>query len=114
MKYFDGSPGTVCRSLDAAVHKILADCVFPHAKAVDGVGFRIHQLYNVKVNEILSRNLPVIDKIYKDKNSNAIISYHAKKKHILLDEAKAYVREVGLNVSEMMASVIYYESIVIV
>lgn len=114
MKYFDGGPAQICRSLDVSIHKILADCVFPHSKGVDGVGFRMHNLYNVKVNEILSRNIVVIDKIYKDKNANAIISYHAKKKHILLDEAKAYVREVGLNVSEMMTSVIYFESLVIV
>jgi hypothetical protein len=67
------------------------------------------------VNELLRKNHDVIEKIYRDSNANAIISYHAKKKYIELDEARRYVHEIGVKgISEMMIAVIFFESLVIV
>lgn len=111
IKYMECSP-IVCRTLPESINKILSDCIYPNASSSDGLDFRQRQLYNVRVNEILRRNLSVIEKIYKSQNS--IISYHNKKKFIELDECKRYVHEVGIKISEMMISVIFYESIVIV
>ena len=110
IKYMESA--IICRTLPEAIHKILADCVYPNASSSNGLDFRQHQLYNVKVNEILRRNLPAIEKIYKTNNS--IIAYHSKKKYIDLEECKRYVHEVGAKLSEMMIAVIFYESIIIV
>jgi len=51
-------------------------------------------LYNTKVNELLKKNQPVIERIWR--TSNSIISYHPKKRYIRLDECREYVKAMGL------------------
>ena len=74
---------------------------------MDGEHFRRYQCYNVKTNEILKRNDGPLNKIY--------FSYtHAKKRYINLDECRAYVRKLGLKISEQMVGAIYAESMMLI
>ena len=70
---------------------------------MNGEHFRKYSCYNVKTNEILKKNEHLINKVY--------LSYtHAKKRYIVLDECRAFVRKLGLKISEQMVGAIYAES----
>lgn len=95
-------PGLV-KSTAEGIERVLEDLIYPNAQRMDGDDFRRRYCYNVKTNKILEANEPVIRKIYD--------SYtHAKKKWIVLDECKSFVRKVGLKISEQMVGAIYAES----
>lgn len=83
--------------------KLLQENIFKKSLNVDGDNFRRFQCYNVKVNEILQKNLGVLKKIYD--------SYtHQKKKFIRLDECREYILKSELKVSQMQTGVIFSES----
>ena len=65
----------------------------------------------MKVNEILRKNLQVIEKIYK--RSEGTIITHAKKRYLTLPELKAYMHEMNLKppISEFNVGAIFYESL---
>jgi len=57
----------------------------------------------------------VIERIWKTAGPSAIISYHAKKRFITLDECRKYIDKMGLDrISHSMVGMIYYESMVLV
>ena len=94
--------GLVDNTVDG-IQRVLEELIYPNAHKMDGDDFRRRWCYNVKTNEILKRNESVIRKIYD--------SYtHAKKRYIVLDECKSFVRKVGLKISEQMVGAIYAES----
>ena len=67
---------------------------------MNGEHFHKYSCYNVKTNEILKKNEHLINKVY--------LSYkHAKKRYIVLDECRAFVRKLGLKISEHMVGAIY-------
>lgn len=70
---------------------------------MDGDDFRKRYCYNVKTNDLLTKNEGVIKKVYDSFT-------HAKKRYIVLDEAKSFVRKIGLKISEQMVGAIYAES----
>lgn len=70
---------------------------------MDGTYFRRYYCYNVKTNEILKKNEPLIRRVYDSFT-------HAKKRYIMMPECQSYVRKMGLNISEMMVGAIYAES----
>lgn len=77
--------------------------MYPNSKSVDGEKFRRFNCYNVKVNELLKKNEPVLKKVYE--------SYtHAKKKYILFSECKEYIVKTELPISQLMVGVIFSES----
>ena len=57
------------KSTAAAIEKLLVEELFPKSVECDGWNFRQRNCYNVKVNELLRKNLPVLEKIYKDRLS---------------------------------------------
>ena len=59
---------------------------------MDGENFRRYYCYNVKTNEILKKNEPLIRKVYDSFT-------HAKKRWIEMPECREYVLKLGLNVS---------------
>ena len=74
---------------------------------MDGDDFRRRYCYNVKTDILLKKNKAVIEKMY--------LSYtHAKKRYIVLDECKSFVRKVGLMISEQMVGAIYAESMMFI
>jgi hypothetical protein len=82
----------VCGSAPLAILELLNKNIFPNSQEVNGDSFRRVHCYNVKVNEILQKNVTVLKKIYD--------SYtHAKKKYIRLDECRDYVLKTELKVS---------------
>ena len=86
-----------------AIERLMKELIYPNAKSMDGDHFRKYWCYNVKTNEILKKNEVLIKKLYD--------SYtHAKKRYIEMTECQAYVRKLGLKISEMMVGAIYAES----
>ena len=74
---------------------------------MDGDEFRRRYCYNVKTDILLKKNRAVIEKMY--------YSYtHAKKRYVVLDECKSFVRKVGLKISEQMVGAIYAESMMFI
>jgi hypothetical protein len=93
----------VCQTTPDAVKRLLEVNVYPNSKSVDGEKFRRFNCYNVKVNELLKKNEPVLKKVYE--------SYtHAKKKYILFSECKEYIVKTELPISQLMVGVIFSES----
>jgi hypothetical protein len=90
---------------------ILDECVYPNALTSDGWNFRQVNCYNVKVNEILRKNLQAIEKIYK--RTEGTIITHAKKRFLTLPECKSYLHEMNLKppISEFTVGAIFYESL---
>lgn len=89
-----------------AVNLFLKEKIYPNAEMMDGETFRRLQCYNVKVNELLKKNEPVIKKVYD--------SYtHAKKKFIRYDECKEYIRGIEFSkygLSDRVVGTIFAES----
>jgi len=86
-----------------ATERFLAELVFPKALRMDGFAFRKQWCYNVKTDNLLKKNDIVIKKLY--------LSFtHPQKKYVTVDEAKAYVRKLGLDISEVLVGAIYSES----
>lgn len=85
------------------MYKLLHDNIYPHSEEVDGEHFRRFHCYNVKVNEILTKNTTVLKRIYD--------SYtHSKKKFIRPEECAEFILKTGLNVSAKMVGIIFAES----
>ena len=86
-----------------AIEKLLNDHIYKYSKEMNGDKFRRYHCYTVKVNEILKKNEQNIMKLY--------LSFtHAKKRYVMMPEAQAFVRKVGLRISEMMVGALYAES----
>jgi len=61
------------------IERVLCELIYPNAKRNDGENFRRYYCYNVKTNEILKKNEPLLRRIYE--------SYtHAKKRYIVMPE----------------------------
>ena len=99
------------KSTAMAIEKPLSDELYPSVLESDGWNFRQRNCYNVKVNELLRRNMPVLEQIYKAKGSPIIT--HAKKKHISLAEAKLYIHGMHLKPppSDYVIGAAFYESL---
>ena len=54
----------ICPTIAEAVERLLVEDIFPRNSPVDGINFRVNHLYDVKVEEILIKNEPVIRKLY--------------------------------------------------
>lgn len=94
----------ILKTTPEGIEKLLSTYIFPFTKQMDGFTFRKRKCYNVKVNEVLKKNLPLFRKVYD--------SYtHAKKKYVTMNECQNYIRKVGLSVSEVMVGAIYAESL---
>jgi len=87
-----------------AINMLLEDMIFPFAKSMNGEYFRKYFCYNCDVNEILKKNEHQLRKLYT-------AFTHSNKQYIRIEEAQAFVRQIGLNISEMMVGAIYAESI---
>ena len=70
---------------------------------MDGDTFRKYYCYNVKTNEILAKNSVQIKKLYDSFT-------HPKKKWVTLDDTKAFIRKLALDVSDLLVGAIYAES----
>ena len=90
-----------------AIEKILFENIFNNAKSVGGETFRKYHCYNVKTNEILKKNEAQIKKVYDSFT-------HAKKRWVTMEECQRYVRNMNVNVSEMMVGPIYAESLCLI
>ena len=87
--------------------RTLEELIYPNAQRMDGDEFRRRWCYNVKTDILLKKNRAVIEKMY--------YSYtHAKKRYVVLDECKSFVRKVGLKISEQMVGAIYAESMMFI
>lgn len=93
----------VVKTTCEAIEKVLNDHIYPYAKTMGGEHFRKYQCYNIKTNEILKKNESQIRKIYDS-------FLHSKKKYITVQECQAFVRKVGLDISEVLVGAIYAES----
>ena len=82
---------------------LFAEYIYPASRNMNGEYFRKYFCYNVKTNEILSRNSSQIEKLYKSFT-------HSKKRYITLAECQSFVRKVDLKISEMMVGAMYAES----
>lgn len=90
-----------------AIEKILHENVFAYAKSVGGEAFRKYHCYNVKTNELLKKNEAQLKKVYDSFT-------HAKKRWVTMEECQRYVRNMDLDVSEMMCGPIYAESLCLI
>ena len=98
-----GMVNTTCEGIT----RTLEELIYPNAHKMDGDEFRRRYCYNVKTDILLKKNRAVIEKMY--------YSYtHAKKRYIVLDECKSFVRKVGLKISEQMVGAIYAESMMFI
>ena len=70
---------------------------------MNGDAFRRVHCYQVKTNEILEKNRKVLHQLYDS-------FCHPKKRWIRQDECKAFVRKLGLRISEIFVGAIYSES----
>ena len=95
------------KTCSEGIEKTLKELIYPHTKTMDGEYFRKKFCYNVKVNEVLEKNESQLKKIYDSHT-------HAKKKFITKEECAAYIRKVGLQVSELMIGAIYGEALMTV
>ena len=95
----NGKVKTTCE----AIERLLEELIYPHAKSMDGDHFRRFHCYSDKVNEILKKNEVQLKHVYESFT-------HAKKRYIQNDECAAFVRKLGLKISEMMVGAIYAES----
>ena len=86
-----------------AIERFLTEFVYPKAQRMDGMAFRKHFCYNVKTDNLLKKNDLVLKKLYQSFT-------HPQKKYVTCDEAKAYVRKIGLDISEVLVGAIYSES----
>jgi Ca2+-binding EF-hand superfamily protein len=91
-------------NVPAAIDMLLTQLIYPTAKSMHGEHFRKYYCYNIKTNEILKNNEANLYKIYSS-------FMHSTKKYIRIEEAQAYIRALGLNISEMMVGAIYAESL---
>ena len=82
---------------------MLDELIYPNAKTMNGEHFRKYYCYNVKTNEILKKNEPLIKRLYAG-------FCHSKKSWITMDECRGYVRKLGLKISELFVGAIYAES----
>ena len=99
------------KSTAQAIDKLLVSEFYPNVVEADGWNFRQRNCYNVKVNELLRRNMPVIEQMYKSKSSPIVT--HAKKKYITLAEAKLYIHGMNLKPppSDYVIGAVFYESL---
>ena len=86
-----------------AINKLLSEYIYPNSRNMNGEYFRKYFCYNVKTNEILKKNEPNIERLYKSFT-------HAKKRYVTLQECQAFVRKLNLKCSEMMVGAMYAES----
>ena len=93
----------ICKDWIVAIEKLLDEIIFPNTRYTDGEHFRKYNCYNVKTNEVLKKNEGQLIKLFASFT-------HSKKRWIELDEAKGFVRKVGLDVSEIMVGAMYAES----
>ena len=75
-----------------AIERLLEEYIYPNARYMNGEHFRKYYCYNVKVNEILKKNEPHLEKLYKSFT-------HAKKKWITKEEAQHFVMKLDLHCS---------------
>ena len=83
----------------------MKDHILPHSKMVNGFTFRTDMCYTLEVDEVLKRNLPNIEKIYR--NLNGIINYHNGKKFISLPECIGYLEAMGLKLERSTIGIIF-------
>lgn len=111
IKYQEGKGDIKVKTLPEAIELFLMKDVYPNTHFTAGWHFRTQHLYNTKVNELLRKNLPVIEKIYK--SSNSIINYHPKKRFITIQECREYCHKMGLTrISDAIIGICYYESMI--
>ena len=61
------------------IDRVLNELIYPHAMRTDGEHFRRYYCYNVKTNEILKKNEPLLRRTYDTFT-------HAKKRYIMMPE----------------------------
>ena len=82
---------------------LLEDLIYPNCKHMDGLRFRREYCYNVKSNVLLEKNEIALRRLYDGFT-------HPKQHYVKLDQLKAFVRRLGLRVSDMYVGAIYAES----
>ena len=86
-----------------AIEKLFETLIYPNASTMNGDVFRKLHCYQVKTNELLEKNEKVLKQLFTS-------FCHSKKQYIRCEEAKAYVRKLGLHISEIFVGAIYAES----
>ena len=54
----------VTETIAEALEKLLLEDIFPNNTPVEGMDWRVQNLYNIGVEEILAKNDPVLRKLY--------------------------------------------------
>ena len=93
----------VTRDICEGIEMLLEEYIYPNARFMNGEHFRKYYCYNIKTNEVLQRNQPVLKKLYES-------FCHSKKKYIELWEMKEFVIKIGLKCSQLMVGAMYAES----
>lgn len=90
-------------SILEAIDAIVAGDIIPRNPAVDGLNFREEHMYNLKVDEIIKRNLPVLQRLFEQ-------FLTPNKKFITLEECTKLLKKADIIISDLRMNPCYAES----
>lgn len=87
----------------SAIMAIFNQDVKPNNPTIEGLSFRDEHMYNLKVDELLRKNLPVIQKLFET-------FLNPSKRYITLEEATKLMKSADLRISDLRMNPCYAES----